>query len=178
MNEQNLPWIERFYEACSGCRRCEIACSLFHEGKIWPEASRVRVFMFIPGVEIPHLCFQCENYPCIEACPAKAIYLNVQTGAVKVEVSKCTGCGLCIRACPARVPHMHPVEKHVVICDLCDGNPKCVEACMKGNWNALKLTTRRKGFSSRALAKTPEELTRETAEKLYGKKTAEEAYDW
>ncbi|MEM3747524.1 MAG: 4Fe-4S dicluster domain-containing protein, partial [Thermoproteota archaeon] len=73
-----------------------IACSLHHEGRIWPEASRIRVFMLIPGVEIPHLCFQCENYPCVKACPAGALSVNSGTGAVEVDSSKCTGCGLCV----------------------------------------------------------------------------------
>jgi len=32
---------------------------------MWPEASRVRVFMPFPGVEVPHLCSQCQDYPCV-----------------------------------------------------------------------------------------------------------------
>ena len=73
MGITNQVWIKREYEKCSGCRRCEIICSLHHEGKIWPEASRVRIFMLVPGVEIPHLCFQCEDYPCIEDCPENSV---------------------------------------------------------------------------------------------------------
>jgi Fe-S-cluster-containing hydrogenase component 2 len=165
-------WIERSYEACSGCRRCEVACSLHHEGRIWPEASRVRVFMLIPGVEIPHLCFQCEGYPCAGACPSGALSVDGETGAVKVEASRCTGCGLCIDACPGRVPHMHPLRGHIVICDLCDGDPECVKACRLGNWNALKLKPR----SGRASPpKTPEALTLEVAGRLLDEETAREA---
>ena len=51
-------WITREFKNCSGCRMCEIECSLHHEGRIWPEASRVRVFMMVPGVDFPHLCTQ------------------------------------------------------------------------------------------------------------------------
>ena len=169
-----MLWVKRNYELCSGCRRCEIACSLFHEGRIWPEASRVRVFMFVPGVEVPHLCFQCEDYPCVEACPAGALSVDEKTGAVKVEVSKCTACGVCIEACPGRVPHLHPSGNYMVICDLCNGQPKCVEACREGGWNALTLVSREKDVSYRALAKTPEEITREVAGQLFGKETAKE----
>ena len=176
MSRNKGIWIERDYELCSGCRRCEIACSLFHEGKIWPEASRIRIFMFVPGVEIPHLCFQCEDYPCVKACSVGALSVNSQTGAVKVDVSKCTGCGLCVEACPGRVPHMHPEKNHIVICDLCDGSPKCVEACQEGKWNALKLTSSRSGFSYKALAKTPEELTIKIAKKLFGEEIAKEVW--
>lgn len=78
-------WIGRDYERCSGCRRCKIACSLSHEGLIWPEASRIRVFMLVPGVEVPHLCFQCEDYPCIDACPTGALSINPETGAVETD---------------------------------------------------------------------------------------------
>ncbi len=176
MSQSRGIWIERNYELCSGCRRCEIVCSLYHEGKIWPEASRIRIFMLVPGVEIPHLCFQCEDYPCIEVCPAEALSVNNQTGAVEVNVSKCTGCSLCIGACPGKVPHMHPEKNHIIICNLCGGNPKCVEVCQEGKWNALKLTSRKKDFSYKALAKTPEELTIETAKKLFGEEIAKEVW--
>ena len=169
-----MLWVKRNYELCSGCRRCEIACSLFHEGEIWPEASRVRVFMFVPGVEVPHLCFQCKDYPCVEACPAEALSVDEKTGAVKVEVSKCTACGVCVEACPGRVPHLHPSGNYMVVCDLCNGQPKCVEACREGGWNALALVSREKDVSYRALAKTPEEITREVAEQLFGEETAKE----
>lgn len=168
-------WIERDYESCSGCRRCEIACSLYHEGRIWPEASRVRVFMLVPGVEIPHLCFQCEDYPCVNICPSGALSVDPDTGAVKVEASRCTSCGVCIDACPGRVPHMHPERKHVVICDLCDGDPRCVEACGEGRWNSLKATPRVEGVSYKLHAKTPELLASMVARRLFGEEVAREA---
>jgi len=71
---------------------------------------------------------------------------------------------------------MHPEKNYITICDLCDGNPKCVEACQEGGWNALKLTSRKIGFSYRALAKTPEQLTIEVAKKLFGEETAKEVW--
>jgi Fe-S-cluster-containing hydrogenase component 2 len=170
-------WIKRNYKNCSGCRRCEIACSLHHEGKIWPEASRIRVFMFVPGVEIPQLCFQCEDYPCVEACPVEALSVNSQTGAVNVDVSKCTECGLCVKICPANVPFSHPRENHIVICDLCSGKPKCVEACREGRWNTLTLVLKKRAVSRKALAKTPTELTREVARHLFGEEIAKEVWE-
>ncbi|CUX78145.1 hypothetical protein CHITON_1366 [Thermococcus chitonophagus] len=36
-------WILVTLDKCSGCRLCEIACSIEHEGMIWPEASRIRI---------------------------------------------------------------------------------------------------------------------------------------
>jgi len=133
--------------------------------------------MIVPGVEIPHLCFQCEDYPCVEACPTAALYVNSHTGAVNVDASKCTACTLCIQACPGKVPHLHPEGNYIVICDLCDGKPKCVEACQEGGWNTLVLILREKGVSQKTLVKTPKELTHEIAKQILGEETAKEVID-
>jgi len=167
-------WITRDYVKCSGCRKCEIACSLFHENKIWPEASRVRVFMLVPGAEVPHLCVQCDDYPCAESCPVKALSVNEKTGAVQVDEAKCTGCGICIDACPGKIPHLHPSRKRILICDLCNGKPECVKVCQEGKWNALgKVKRRGSAASMKAYARTPEEITKELVINLYGEKGEE-----
>lgn len=84
MNYKNTEpiWIARDYLRCSGCRLCEIACSLSHEGMIWPEASRIRIFMLAPGAEVPHLCAQCDGYPCVASCPYDALSVDEKIGAV------------------------------------------------------------------------------------------------
>ena len=168
MSETGRIWIARDYSRCSGCRRCEIVCSLHHEGKIWPEASRIRVFMLVPGVEIPHLCVQCSDYPCVDACPVSALSVDKRTGAVIVDREKCTACGECIDACPGKIPYIHPAENYAVICDLCGGDPKCVEACREGGWNALEIIKREDIPTLKLYAKTPEEITRNVIRKLYG----------
>lgn len=160
-------WIARDFSKCSGCRKCEIACSLFHENRIWPEASRIRVFMLVPGLEFPHFCAQCEDYPCVEACQVNALSMDSKTGAVLVNEEKCTGCGQCIDACSGRVPHMHPTENHILICDLCGGDPECVKVCQEGKWNVLK-TVSKKNYAYKLYARTPEEITRDLAVKMYG----------
>ncbi|MEM2994429.1 MAG: 4Fe-4S dicluster domain-containing protein [Candidatus Bathyarchaeia archaeon] len=165
-------WIARELAKCSGCRKCEVACSLFHEKQIWPEASRIRVFMLVPGLEFPHLCAQCEDYPCVKACPVNALSISRKTGAVSVKKKACTGCGKCIEACPGKIPHLHPKENYVLICDLCGGNPQCVKVCQEGGWNALKIVS--KGDRAyKVYARTPEEITRSLAIKLYGERGRE-----
>lgn len=165
-------WIARDFSKCSGCRRCEIACSFLHEGKVWPEASRIRVFMLLPGVEIPHFCVQCEDYPCVEACPVKALSISDETGAVIVNNEACVGCGNCIKACPGAVPHMHPEKGVILICDLCGGDPKCVKVCREGGWNALAIVAR--GDQAYKIhARAPEDITRDLAAKLYGEEAKE-----
>ncbi|KPV61635.1 MAG: Polyferredoxin protein MvhB [Candidatus Bathyarchaeota archaeon BA1] len=173
MSVKEVFWIARDYMKCSGCRRCEIACSLFHEGKIWPEASRIRVFMLVPGAEIPHFCAQCHDYPCVKSCPEKALSVSKETEAVLVYKEKCTGCGLCIVACPGRIPHLHPTENYALICDLCGGEPQCVKACNRGQFNALWIVKKQETYSYKLYAKRPEETTRDLVLNLYGEKGKE-----
>jgi Fe-S-cluster-containing hydrogenase component 2 len=160
-------WIARDYVNCSGCRRCEVACSLWHEGKIWPETSRVRVFMLVPGAEVPHLCAQCDDAPCIPSCPVNALSVNEKTGAIIVDET-CTACGECAEACPGRVPTIHPTKKIALICDLCNGDPQCAKVCQEGRYNALWVTKKPENVSYKLYAKTPDIPTKELARRFYG----------
>ncbi|MCX8170414.1 MAG: 4Fe-4S dicluster domain-containing protein [Candidatus Bathyarchaeota archaeon] len=174
MSEAGLIWIYRDYQRCSGCRRCEVACSVKHEGKIWPEASRVRVFMLVPGIEVPHLCAQCHDYPCVNACPVGALSTNKENGAVLVDKEKCIACGRCIEACPGKVPYIHPTENYAVICDLCGGDPECVKVCVEGGWYALQIIRGPAGYNAKLYARTPEEITKDLVRVIYGEEIAEE----
>ena len=161
-------WIARDLIKCSGCRKCEIACSITHEGQIWPEASRIRVFMLTPTIEFPHFCAQCEDYPCVESCSFDALSVNEETGAVIVDKEHCTACGQCITACPGRIPHIHPTEKYAIICDLCGGDPQCTKVCEEGRWNVLWVVPKPPSGSYKLYARRPKEITEDLAENLYG----------
>ena len=161
-------WILITPDKCSGCRLCEITCSLEHEGIIWPEASRIRVFEFLPGVDMPHTCVQCSDYPCVNACPVNALSVDEKTGAVLVEEEKCTECGACITACPGSVPRIPAGKGSVVICDLCGGEPKCVEVCHEAGHDALKLVKGNYRSVFKTFAKGPIEKSFEIARKMYG----------
>jgi Fe-S-cluster-containing dehydrogenase component len=50
-------------------------------------------------------------------------------GILIVDEEKCDGCGWCIQACPYGGIMLHPDKGIVVACDLCGGDPKCVEFC-------------------------------------------------
>ena len=129
--------------------------------------------MLIPGIEIPHLCAQCSDYPCVSACPVEALSTSKETGAVLVDKEKCIACGRCIDACPGKIPFIHPSDNYAVICDLCGGDPKCVKVCSEGGWNALQLVKRESEYNFKLYAKTPEKITKEIAARIYGEEIAE-----
>jgi len=161
-------WVARDFAKCSGCRLCEIACSLEHEGRIWPEASMVRVFMYFPGLEVPHLCTQCHDYPCVQSCPFKALGVDEKTGAVEVYRDKCTACGICINACPGQVPHLHPNRKHILICDLCGGDPACAKICTKVGYNCLTTVNRGQDITYDTYAIRPRDVAKNLAINFFG----------
>jgi carbon-monoxide dehydrogenase iron sulfur subunit len=130
--------------------------------------------MFVPGIEIPHLCFQCDDPECVAACPEGALSVDEQIGGIRVNESLCTACGACIDACPGRIPHMHPREDRIVICDLCGGDPECVRVCLEGKWNALTLG---KEGMKKPLPETPQSLTHATGTSILGEKTLREVWD-
>jgi len=166
-------WIVRDYIACSGCRRCEIACSMRHEGWMWPEASRIRVFMPFPGLEVPHFCAQCEDYPCVSSCPVNALSINENTNAVIVDGEKCISCGECVKACPGKVPFLHPDNNKAVICDLCDGEPECVKVCQEAGYNALILVKENTSDQRKLFAMEPIIVAKDLAVNLFAEKGLE-----
>jgi len=166
-------WIFKDQIKCTGCRRCEIACSLHHEGWIWPEASRIRVFMLFPGVEVPHTCSQCEDYPCVKSCPVSALSVDSKTSAVIVDREKCISCSLCIKACPGEVPFLHPKDNKATICNLCNGDPECVKTCQEAGYGVLNLVRERPSSARRLYSRKPEDVSKDLAINLFGEKGKE-----
>jgi Fe-S-cluster-containing dehydrogenase component len=142
---------------------------------MWPEASRVRVFMLVPGAEVAHLCTQCSDYPCVSNCSQNALSVDDTTGAVIVEDENCNSCGVCIRACPGEVPHLHPEGDRIVICDLCGGDPECAKVCVEAGYRALYKGTRTSSKNYDLYAVKPEDITKNLVINLYAEK-GEELY--
>jgi Fe-S-cluster-containing dehydrogenase component len=127
--------------------------------------------MLIPTLEVPHLCAQCEDAPCIPICPVNALSWNTNTGAIIVDDEACTSCGICLDACPGKVPFLHPVTRKATICDLCEGDPACAKACEEGKYHALwvvERSTSDTAVSYRLYAKTPDKVTAQLAVRFYG----------
>lgn len=115
---------------CTGCKSCEIVCSLYHEGEVNPAKSRISVMSWEKeGIDIPVLCQQCEDPPCQDACPTHALYREKATGAMLINEEACIGCRMCILACPFGAPSVRGETGEVIKCDLCGGDPQCVRFC-------------------------------------------------
>ncbi len=136
---------------CVGCRRCELACTEFNDGKASPTTARIKIgrnLHFGPkglyagqrgqgnwgnGLVVQDLCKQCPHpVPCANACPNDAIVAHPPTNARVVDTDKCIGCRICQRACPWEIMSFDSDTNKATKCFLCDGNPKCVEACPAG----------------------------------------------
>jgi Fe-S-cluster-containing dehydrogenase component len=75
-------------------------------------------------------CLQCETALCMEVCPVNAIKRDPETSAVVVDKETCLGCGMCVTACPFGYMQLDDSLQKATKCDLCGGNPKCVQMCM------------------------------------------------
>lgn len=137
---------------CVGCRRCEVACNLAHDGKVQPAISRIKVQRnrnFGPegprvgawrgeGVYgnfrvIADTCLQCPHpVPCMNSCPVGAIEIDPNTNARVINATKCIGCQTCVKACPWAMTSFDADAKKSTKCDLCGGDPQCVKWCPTG----------------------------------------------
>ena len=72
-------------ETCIGCRTCEAACALEHSTESSPFAPRLTVLR-LDTLSIPAVCHQCENAPCVVACPVGALVIGLH------RVPKLRGC--------------------------------------------------------------------------------------
>ena len=163
------------FDKCTGCRTCESICAnanhtvevngetLADLGN--PAHARIRVEVFHPPVDIPNRCCQCDDAPCVEACPVapdpttgrKALYRDEKTQAVKVDYDRCIACGSCARACESMrtgIIMLNPTTNQPEgICTLCEGDPQCVKYCPFG-----ALSYSQGGVMSRHYAMNPEKL--------------------
>ena len=120
-------------EKCIGCRTCALTCSFEHEDEFNPSLSRISpLWMEEMGRFIPFTCQQCEDPLCVQACPRDGIRIDPETGAKIVDPSRCIGCRACFYACPFGIPVIHPLTKCMFKCDLCGGDPQCVQDCPRG----------------------------------------------
>ncbi len=165
---------------CDGCQsvdsppRCTEACNFGHfvpepmewievyEHKIDPDEINENTTRRTASENnrgtyfLPTICMQCQNPPCVYACPVGATWKTPE-GITLIDQNRCIGCRLCIAGCPYErrfytwakpaipkealfleynVEHQIPSQKGVVYkCDFCPEMaragrlPFCVQAC-------------------------------------------------
>ena len=173
---------------CTGCGICEYACTLEKTEKWNPLKSRIRVLRFTPLLNAAMTCRFCKDAPCVKACPEKALIQADQTGLLMLDERKCNGCDWCIQACPHGGITLDADAGIAIACDLCDGEPKCIEFCpeealelvsddeaTEKKWTAAieklpaeteKLTNTVKKRDWASMMKDAEKRAKKTAEKL------------
>jgi Fe-S-cluster-containing dehydrogenase component len=121
------------FQRCTGCKACVLACSFKKEKCFSPTKSRISIIEDeSEWLSTPIMCLQCDNPPCEAVCPTNAIAKNSETGIVKVDLSKCIGCRECMWICPFGAISYDPNTRRILKCDLCNGEPACVEVCIPG----------------------------------------------
>tara|TARA_A100001037_G_scaffold306806_1_gene355853 strand:- start:30055 stop:30540 length:486 start_codon:yes stop_codon:yes gene_type:complete len=119
-------------EKCTGCMRCELACSYEQTGTFRPSKSVIRVSAFENHTSYaPYTCPQCDEAWCMTACPIEAISIS-SPGAKEIKDDLCVGCKLCTIACPYGTIFFDPETHKAFKCDLCGGNPACQTVCPTG----------------------------------------------
>ncbi len=110
---------------CTGCRICEMSCSLRFHKIVNPVKARIQVIREEPLKDYPIVCHHCDDPWCLHACPEEAI-VKTERGQVIVKPAKCTGCGECVPACPFNAIHVEPESNKAILCTLCG---ECVKNC-------------------------------------------------
>ncbi len=111
-------------DQCIGCLRCENACVAVNA--VADYGWRTKVLekevpeaMGLKREFIPILCNQCNNPPCVRACPVTATYKNKENGIIMMDNKKCIGCKICIAACPYNARYYNEEKGAIDKCDFC-----------------------------------------------------------
>lgn len=127
---------------CVGCGRCEVACITAHsQSRDIVKAFKKenlrgtnRVTLYEGHDPFVMQCRQCVKKPCVKACISGSMHVDLLTGVILNDESKCVGCMSCVAACPngAVRAYKRDGRKWALKCDLCiglDNEPACVTAC-------------------------------------------------
>lgn len=123
---------------CINCKTCEAACASRddHHG-----ITMIQFTTIYPGGtanSFAQVCMHCDNPACVRVCKPGAIRIADDGTVPGVDSERCTGCKLCIQACPFEVPLYLESLNLVMKCDMCydryrsGEKPKCTAACPTG----------------------------------------------
>jgi Fe-S-cluster-containing hydrogenase component 2 len=105
--------------------------------QVWnPVCSKIRVVRMAPVFNFALSCRGCDDAKCVKSCPEKAITQSESNQLLIIDEKKCKGCDWCVQACPRGGITIHTGTGKAISCNLCDGEPKCVDFCPE---NALEI---------------------------------------
>lgn len=127
------------HDVCIGCHACSTACK--SENAVPLSVNRTYV-KYVDVGEFPQAhrafqvtrCNQCENPPCVIACPTSAMFQRPD-GIVDFDKEICIGCKACIAACPYDAIFINPEDHSAEKCNFCAHRldiglePACVVVC-------------------------------------------------
>ncbi len=124
---------------CIGCHACTTACKSENEVPLSVTRTYVK---YVDTGHFPQArrsfqvtrCNQCEDPPCVTACPTAAMFRR-EDGIVDFDKSICIGCKACIAACPYDAIFINPEDHSAEKCNFCAHRldiglePACVVVC-------------------------------------------------
>ncbi len=124
---------------CIGCHACTTACKSENQVPVGVTRTYVKYVDVgaFPAVRRSFQvtrCNQCEDAPCVAACPTAAMYRRPD-GIVDFDKSICIGCKACIAACPYDAIFINPEDHSAEKCNFCAHRldmglePACVVVC-------------------------------------------------
>jgi Fe-S-cluster-containing dehydrogenase component/formate-dependent nitrite reductase membrane component NrfD len=124
---------------CIGCHACTTACKAENEvplsvTRTYVKSVDVGVFPDARRAFQVTRCNQCEDAPCVAACPTGAMFTRPD-GIVDFDKSACIGCKACMAACPYDAIFINPEDHSAEKCNLCAHRidtglePACVVVC-------------------------------------------------
>jgi Fe-S-cluster-containing hydrogenase component 2 len=151
---------------CIGCETCMAVCILQHlkPGDVGQPRLRLTKTRTISA---PIACHQCDDAPCIAACPTGALYHD--GNRVAVRSGRCIGCYSCMMACRYGAIDVvgagrkevrgdmrdNPASPMPLKCDLCGGRPEgpaCVSSCLNDALKVVEGNVRNQPISQQRLA--------------------------
>lgn len=160
---------------CIGCHACTTACKSENEVPLSVTRTYVKyvdVGVFPEGRRAFQVtrCNQCEDAPCVTACPTAAMYRRPD-GIVDFDKSICIGCKACIAACPYDAIFINPDDRSAEKCNFCAHRidiglePACVVVCptqalMVGDMNDPGSEVGRVAGEDVVTVRRPEKATR------------------
>jgi len=114
-------------DLCVGCHLCSYACSMVKFGTLSKEKTAIRIVRQDGAFEYPNFCIQCEDKTCMKFCPTDALVWDQGVGTVELLEERCIGCGICAIKCEYSAIQF--LDREVIKCNLCGGDPACVKYC-------------------------------------------------